>query len=75
MTKTLFQPLSGNEMPRFGGPATFMRLPACTLEDALDVGFVGVPLDIATTDSRRIKDASAIQHGDSCRAFRQPADC
>lgn len=50
MKKTLFQPLSGNEMPRFGGPATFMRLPACTLEDDLDVGFIGVPLDIGTSN-------------------------
>ena len=65
MTETLFQPLSGNEMPRFGGPATFMRLPACTLEDALDVGFVGVPLDIGTSNRpgarlapRQIRDES-----------------
>ncbi len=65
MKKTLFQPLSGNEMPRFGGPATFMRLPACTLEDDLDVGFIGVPLDIGTSNRpgarlapRQIRDES-----------------
>jgi guanidinobutyrase len=65
MNKTLFQPLSGNDMPRFGGPATFMRLPACGLEDALDVGFVGVPLDIGTSNRpgarlapRQIRDES-----------------
>ncbi len=50
MAKELFQPLSGNAMPRFGGPATFMRLPACGLEDGLDVAFVGVPFDIGTSN-------------------------
>ena len=43
------QPLGGNEMPRFGGPATMMRLPAATDPQTLDVGFVGVPLDIGTS--------------------------
>ena len=28
MQRNLNQPLGGNEMPRFGGPATMMRLPA-----------------------------------------------
>ncbi|MFT6928368.1 MAG: hypothetical protein ACJAZP_004020, partial [Psychromonas sp.] len=27
-TKKFYQPLSGNEMPRFAGTGTFMRLPA-----------------------------------------------
>ena len=65
MSKTLFQPLSGNDMPRFGGPASFMRLPTCTLEDQLDVGFIGVPLDIGTSNRpgarlapRQIRDES-----------------
>jgi hypothetical protein len=72
----VLQPLSGNLMPRFGGPSTFMRLPPCTLEEdkvplsvlhckeralsaahvfqnppsQLDVAFVGVPLDIGTSN-------------------------
>ena len=50
MKKELFQPLSGNVMPRFGGPATFMRLPACSLADQLDVAFIGVPFDIGTSN-------------------------
>lgn len=65
MPKELFQPLSGNAMPRFGGPATFMRLPACTLADGLDVAFIGVPLDIGTSNRpgarlapRQIRDES-----------------
>ena len=59
------QPLSGNEMPRFAGPATFMRLPACDDPAELDVAFVGVPLDIGTSNRpgarhapREIRDES-----------------
>jgi len=44
------QPTGGNEMPRFGGLATFMRLPARTTPDNLDVAVVGVPLDIGTSN-------------------------
>jgi guanidinobutyrase len=50
MTPTRYQPLGGNEMPRFGGPATMMRLPAKENADGLDVCFVGVPLDIGTSN-------------------------
>ena len=65
MAKELFQPLSGNAMPRFGGPATFMRLPALGLDAGLDVAFVGVPFDIGTSNRpgarlapRQIRDES-----------------
>jgi len=44
------QPLGGNEMPRFGGIATFMRLPGTTAAADLDVAIVGVPLDIGTSN-------------------------
>ncbi|MFV0258038.1 MAG: agmatinase [Acidimicrobiales bacterium] len=44
------QPLGGDEMPRFGGPATFMRLPGTTPPADLDVAVVGVPLDIGTSN-------------------------
>ena len=37
-------------MPRFGGPATFMRLPATSSPDELDVAIVGVPFDIGTSN-------------------------
>ncbi len=50
MTKALNQPLGGNEMPRFGGPATMMRLPAQADARGLDACFVGVPLDIGTSN-------------------------
>jgi guanidinobutyrase len=44
------QPLGGNEMPRFGGIATFMRLPARNALDDLDVAVLGVPFDIGTSN-------------------------
>ncbi|HKJ50827.1 MAG TPA: agmatinase [Gammaproteobacteria bacterium] len=44
------QPLGGNEMPRFGGIATMMRLPHVPDAASLDVGFVGVPFDIGTSN-------------------------
>ncbi|MFN3957836.1 MAG: agmatinase [Tepidimonas ignava] len=43
------QPLGGHVMPRFGGPATMMRLPTATSADGLDAAFIGVPLDIGTS--------------------------
>ncbi len=39
------QPLGGNDMPRFGGPATFMRLPSRATAEGLDVAVVGIPMD------------------------------
>jgi guanidinobutyrase len=44
------QPLGGNEMPRFGGPATMMRLPTQPDSQGLDACFVGVPFDIGTSN-------------------------
>jgi guanidinobutyrase len=44
------QPLGGNSMPRFGGPATFMRLPPIAPSRRLDVAIVGVPLDVGTSN-------------------------
>lgn len=44
------QPLSGNAMPRFAGLATMMRLPAATTAQGLDAAFIGVPLDIGTSN-------------------------
>ena len=48
MSKTLHQPLGGNQMPRFVGPATMMRLPSLPSAKGLDACFVGVPFDIGT---------------------------
>lgn len=44
------QPLSGNEMPRFGGIASMFRLPVPESPAGIDVGIVGVPLDIGTSN-------------------------
>lgn len=43
------QPLGGNEMPRFAGPVTMMRLPAQDTAAGLNACFVGVPMDIGTS--------------------------
>ncbi|MEH6576537.1 MAG: agmatinase [Amphritea sp.] len=63
--KKLNQPLGGNEMPRFGGPATMMRLPAQETAKGLDVAFIGVPFDMGTSNRpgarlapRQIRDES-----------------
>lgn len=62
---SLNQPLGGNEMPRFGGPATMMRLPAQDNAQGLDACFVGIPMDIGTSNRsgtrlgpRQIRDES-----------------
>ena len=46
----LFQPLGGNEMPRFAGPGTMMRLPAAADAAGLDACFIGIPLDVGTSN-------------------------
>ena len=43
------QPLGGNELARFSGPNTFMRLPVTNRLDTLDVAFLGIPMDIGTS--------------------------
>jgi guanidinobutyrase len=43
------QPLGGNEMPRFAGPGTMMRLPSAASAEGLDACFVGIPMDIGAS--------------------------
>ncbi|OWY17786.1 agmatinase [Thioclava sp. JM3] len=59
------QPLSGNAMPRTGGPATMMRLPSAPTAEGLDACFIGIPMDIGTSNRpgtrlgpRQIRDES-----------------
>ena len=59
------QPLGGNDMPRFGGPATMMRLPPASTAKGLDAGFIGIPMDHGTSNRpgtrlgpRQIRDES-----------------
>ena len=44
------QPLGGNEVPRFAGPGTMMRLPAVESAAGMDAVFIGIPLDIGTSN-------------------------
>nr|MCU0905552.1 arginase family protein [Tabrizicola sp.] len=44
------QPLGGNDMPRFGGPATMMRLPAAVSAIGLNAAFIGIPMDHGTSN-------------------------
>ena len=83
MSKTLHQPLGGNEMPRFGGPATMMRLPTPAERQGprrllrrraarhrhLEPRRRAVR---AAPDPRRKLPDPALQHGDAGRAVRQP---
>ena len=63
--RRLNQPLGGNDMPRFGGPNTMMRLPTQDTAEGLDACFVGIPMDIGTSNRsgtrlgpRQIRDES-----------------
>lgn len=49
MENQYHQPQNGNEMPRFAGRATMMRLPYCSGPQGLDAAFVGIPLDLGTS--------------------------
>ncbi|MEW6999295.1 agmatinase [Colwelliaceae bacterium BS250] len=44
------QPLGGNEMPRFAGPGTMFRLPTSDVVKGIDIGLIGVPLDIGASN-------------------------
>jgi guanidinopropionase len=66
---TFNQPVSGFVSPRFGGIATFMRLPHVPLDEAqdIDIGLAGVPWDGGTTNRpgprhapRQVRDNSAM---------------
>lgn len=43
------QPISGNDLARFSGPNTFMRLPSANRLEGLDVAILGIPMDIGTS--------------------------
>ncbi len=69
MTHVFNRPTSGLITPRFGGLATFMRLPHTPLDEAknLDIGIIGIPWDGGTTNRpgprhapRQMRDMSAM---------------
>jgi guanidinobutyrase len=66
LDKTLNQPLGGNEMPRFGGPATMMRLPTATSTTGLGACFVGVPMDIGTSNRAGTRHGPRQIRAESC---------
>jgi guanidinobutyrase len=66
MEKTYHQPLGGNDMPRFAGPATMMRLPQFASAAGLDVCFVGVPLDIGTSNRSGTRHGPRQIRAESC---------
>ena len=47
---SFFRPLAGDEVPRFAGPSTFMRLPQIDDPAEVDVALVGLPWDSGTTN-------------------------
>lgn len=49
-TRAFNQPLGGNDMPRFGGDVTMMRLPRHDSSEGLDACFIGIPIDIGTSN-------------------------
>ena len=66
MTQKNNQPLGGNEMPRFGGIATMMRLPQQANTDGLDACFVGVPLDTGTSNRSGARYGPREMRAESC---------
>lgn len=64
--KAFNQPLGGNQMPRFAGPATMMRLPAMASAAGLDACFVGVPMDIGTSNRAGTRHGPRQIRAESC---------
>ncbi len=71
MSDAFFQPVSGMELPRFAGIATFMRLPHVPLDHPrvgeVQIGLVGLPWDGGTSNRpgprhgpRALRDASTM---------------
>ncbi len=71
MADQFFKPVSGMDLPRFAGVATFMRLPQVGLDDErikdVDIGLIGAPWDGGTTNRpgprhapRQIRDYSTM---------------
>lgn len=61
------QPISGNDLARFSGPQTFMRLPSANDLTGLNVAITGIPIDIGTswrsgtrTGPKQIREQSAM---------------
>ena len=66
MAEKFNQPLGGNQMPRFAGPATMMRLPTQTTARGLDACFVGVPMDIGASNRSGTRHGPRQIRAESC---------
>lgn len=66
MQKDRNQPLGGNEMARFGGPATMMRLPTQDTAEGLDACFIGIPMDIGTSNRSGTRHGPRAIRAESC---------
>lgn len=64
--RELNQPLGGNDMPRFGGATTMMRLPAQDSAAGLDACFVGIPMDIGTSNRTGTRHGPRAIRAESC---------
>ena len=71
MDNSFFHPVSGMDLPRFAGVASFMRLPQISLDDPriaeVDIGLIGAPWDGGTTNRpgprhgpRQVRDFSTM---------------
>jgi guanidinobutyrase len=60
------QPLGGDAMPRFGGPATMFRLPEQRERAGVDIGIIGVPLDIGTSNRAGTRFGPRAIRAESC---------
>ena len=66
MPSSFNQPLGGNDMPRFAGPATMMRLPMAKSARGLNACFVGIPLDIGTSNRSGTRHGPRQIRAESC---------
>lgn len=82
MTHDEFRPVSGVDLPRFAGIATFMRLPHIPLDDErigeVQIGLIGAPWDGGTTNRpgprhapRQLRDYSTmVRHQNGATGVR-----
>ncbi len=75
------QPISGNDLARFSGPNTFMRLPQAESLAGLDVAVLGIPMDIGTSwrsgtrfGPKQIRSESAMIRPYNMATFAAPFD-
>ncbi|MCE8508922.1 agmatinase [Ruegeria pomeroyi] len=76
------QPIGGNDLARFSGPNTFMRLPQAQALDGLDVAILGIPMDIGTSwrsgtrfGPKQIRSESAMIRPYNMATGAAPFDC